>query len=238
MRKLTLILAAIMVLVATVVTGSELIIDVPADSTATGTVAIIPIQGTTAETLHALTVITWPREGVTCLVGRPLPLDTVETPNPPRIVFHATLPGKYLLAVATTDAEGTLQTAEAVLVVGGDPEPDPPVPPDGKWQVVIVYESNQLDNLPPDQQSIIKSLTFRDRLSKAGHQLFPGGIWDKDAPNSAGTIPELMAPYLRACKDDDLPRLCISPKDGGTIRTFALPKDTDAVMTLLGGAKP
>jgi hypothetical protein len=189
-----------------------------------------------------MAVFHFPTQGTTCVVGRALTPDA-----PPRIIFHATKPGQYMLAVATKDTDGKLVTAKVVLNVGGEPQPDPdptpdpdpnPPPPPGKWQVVIVYESNDLDNLPPGQQSIIKSLEFRERLTKAGHKLVPGGVWDRNAPNRKGTVPKSLAPYLAACKGETLPRLCISPAGGGKIRTFALPANIDAALTLLSGAQP
>jgi len=155
------------------------------------------------------------------------------------LVFASPEPGNYLITLSVA-VDGQSHLTQMVLHngVSPDPDPDPDIDPGGKWQVAIVYETNQLDNLPADQQSIIKSLTFRKRIADAGHRIVPGGVWDKDAPDRTGSTPKLLAPYLAACKNEDLPRLCISPVDGGTIRTFALPANSDAVMAILEGARP
>lgn len=157
------------------------------------------------------------------------------------LVFASPENGDYRITLSVA-LDGKSDLVEIVLRNGTesddeDSDVDPPLLVD-KWQVVIIYESNRLDNMTPDQQSIIKSLAFREQLSEAGHRIIPGGIWDRDTPDSAGGIPEVLAPYNSACGDEALPRICLSPMTGGKIRTFALPASTEAVMTLLEGVKP
>jgi len=223
--------------------SADITIAIPADPVAVGQIIDIGVSGI-APDMH--------REAK---VGHMPDVGTYFRPvkgwnNQLAIVFMARVPGTYKVWVAAplvTEASVKQGYAEAVIIVGGEPEPDPdptpptppdPKPPPGKWRVVIVYESNDLDNLPPGQQSIIKSLTFREQLTKAGHQLVPGGVWDKDAPNRGGGVPKSLLPYLAACKSETLPRLCLSPVTGGMIRTFALPTSIDAALTLLEGAQP
>ncbi len=157
-------------------------------------------------------------------------------------------PGKYRIFLAVVPAEGEPTQADALMtIVEGDvdpdpdpdPTPDPDVDPPGpsQWQVVIVYESNDLDNYPAAQQAIIKSLVFRKRLAEAGHQLLPGGVTDQHVVDRNRRVPERLAPYLNACKGDPLPRICISPIDAGPVQDFDLPADGDAVLALLKGAK-
>ena len=154
-------------------------------------------------------------------------------------------PGEYQILLAVIPEQGEPAKSNAVMsIVEGDvppdpdpdPEPDPPIPPDSKWQVVIVYESNDLDNYPTEQVVIIKSLTLRKQLAEAGHILLPGGIMDRNSVNRNNKVPEALRPFYNACKGDKFPRICISPMDGGPVQDFDLPADGDAVLALLKGA--
>jgi len=114
--------------------------------------------------------------------------------------------------------------------------PDPPLPPDPpvpgeKWQVAIVFERTQLDNLPWSQRTIIGSLVFRERLREAGHRLV--AIVDQDVEGADGKPPKDLAAYLNACKGDPVPRICLAPLKGGPVRDFPLPMTEDEVFALL-----
>jgi len=150
---------------------------------------------------------------------------------------------KIVLSVSNSDLSNI-----AVLVVqngtdpGPEPDPDPdpvdPVdpPPGTKWAVSIIYEKDDLDELPKDQHAIIKSLTFRERLKTTGHRLVIGGITDQHVTNGDGDMPKQLAPYLETAKGKELPALCISPVEGGgTVKYYPLPKDQDATLALLNG---
>ena len=130
-----------------------------------------------------------------------------------------------------------------VLNNGTDPNPDvdpidPPLP-NKQWQVVIIYERGELDDYSPQQQSIIKSLTFRKKLIEAGHSLVEGGVTDKDTVDRTGVAPRKLLPYLSACKGTELPRICIASPTGGTVQDFYIPKEAtdESILALLGGAK-
>ncbi len=161
------------------------------------------------------------------------------------LLVQAQQPGTYWIAIGVPRQDGDAGEVDEPnlggpifrLVVGGgdDDDPDDPPLPGKKWQVVIVHESDRLDNLPPDQQSLIKGLAFRERLKAAGHTIPVGGVIDIGAPNPQGGVPEAQAAFLSACKGKTLPRLCLGPLEGGTIRTFPLPENEPAVFALLGG---
>lgn len=112
--------------------GDTLEIKAP-DSVAVGEMVVIPIEGAAPEWLHEMEVFHFPTDGAMCLKGRALDPDA-----PPRIIFHATKPGQYQLAVATKDADGKLVTAKVVVNVGGEPDPDPdPDPPQSPLSVKV-----------------------------------------------------------------------------------------------------
>ncbi len=162
-----------------------------------------------------------------------------------RLVFASPEPGKYKISLSVA-IDGQSDLVEWILGNGKepgpdpdpDPGPDPPLPPDNKWQIVIVYESSTLGKLSPEQQSVIKSLTFRKRLAKAGHLILPGGIFDKDGIDRNNQVPKGLAPFVAAVRDTKLPVLCIAPVASGPVKVFPLPADEDAVIELLGGEKP
>jgi len=106
-----------------------------------------------------------------------------------------------------------------------------------RWQVVIVHERSSLDNLPRSQQVMLSGLGFRELLKKAGHHLVAGGIVDKDIKDKDRNVPPALVPYLYAAAGKALPRLCISPVEGGKVREFPLPADAAAVLNLLGKEK-
>ncbi len=162
-----------------------------------------------------------------------------------RLVFASPELGKYKISLSVAIG-GQSDLVEWILHNGKKPDPDdddpddedPPLPPDNKWQIVIVYESSTLGKLSPEQQSIIKSLTFRQRLAAAGHIILEGGIFDKDGINRDGKTPERIAPFYAAVRNTKLPVLCIAPVASGPVKVFPLPADEDAVLKLLGGEKP
>lgn len=125
-----------------------------------------------------------------------------------------------------------------LLVLAGCPEPVPPPPPPPPppvkhWQVVIVYETNDLDNYSRGQQVLIGSLVFRENLAAAGHVLVAGGVVDQDVEDEAGNVPQGLAPYLQPAKGKQLPRLCIAAEVGAEVLDFLLPETEAAVFDLL-----
>jgi hypothetical protein len=121
-------------------------------------------------------------------------------------------------------AEGLqTETAQRILVVSDLP------PPDTKWQVMIVTETSQLDNLPKGQQALISGLVFRDALKAKGHKWLPSP--DQDALKVA---PERWKPWIEAAEGKPRPTLLLAPVTGGDIRAFPLPADEAAMWKMLG----
>ena len=144
-------------------------------------------------------------------------------------------PGKYTIMLVVLLEEGGLDQGHATITIGEEePGPDPPTPGQ-KWQVVIVHESHDLDNLPRGQQVLLASLKFRERLKAVGHRLI--AIVDKDTLDAHSRVPEELAAYLSAASGRPLPQICISPMTGGKVRCFPLPADGDAVLKLLEDPK-
>ncbi len=202
---------------------------------------------------HNLVVVTTDVEGVaySWFVRGPRGLEQRKPSGSDKaeIVFTGP-PGRYSIDLTVwTDSGEPSEASGYVTIVKGDvppdPDPDPdPGPPDPplpppnqKWQIVIVYESNDLDNYSANQVAIIKGLAFRKRLAEAGHKLVPGGITDQHVLDRNRRPPASLAPFLDACKGDKLPRICISPRDTrGVVQDFPLPADADAVLAFLKGA--
>jgi len=173
--------------------------------------------------------------------------------GPPHMVdgsalFWTVIPGTYTVnAIAVDWAAKRLTPLMAVVQVVGseptpppDPDPNPPgpdpqPPPNQKWQVVIVFESADLDNYPRTQQVMLGSLTFRAALKDKGHKLVAGGIVDKDIKDAAGKTPEALKPFLGAAGGKTLPQLCIAPVDGGEVKAVPLPLTEAAVFDVLEG---
>ena len=155
-------------------------------------------------------------------------------------IFSSLNQGRFAIILAVAESN---QPALCVheIAVGNDPGPNPPdppdppdpPPPDQKWQVVIVYEMNDLDNLPGSQQAIISGLVFRKALADAGHALVPGGIVDQHIKDKDGKVPTPLVAYLEACEGDPLPRICIAPFSGGDVRDYPLPITEAGVLELL-----
>ena len=164
------------------------------------------------------------------------------------LAFASPDPGVYKIVLSV--AKDNKSTIAVLVLVNGkyippDPDVDPDIdpdidPPNNKWQIAIIYERGELDNYTPEQQSIIKSLTFRKSLTDAGHIIVPGGIVDQHVKGRDGKVPKSLAPYLAACGDDKLPRICISSKTVEEVpRSFYIPVDADdeSILELLKGAE-
>jgi len=163
-----------------------------------------------------------------------------------RLAFASPVPGIYRITLAVA-ADNRAAIAQVILHNGTPPDPDDedpddedpvdPPKPDAKWQVVIVYESNDLDNMPAGQVAVIKGLAFREKLAAAGHTILHGGITDQHVTNAEGETPAALSPFLAACKGKPLPRICVSPIAGGPVQTFALPANEADTLALLQGVK-
>ena len=98
--------------------------------------------------------------------------------------------------------------------------------------MMFIFESNDLDNLPPGQREILAGLTFRKTLADKGHLI--RGFFDKDS--AAGALAE-VAPFFAAVDGKSLPRIALSPYEGGKIETFPLPADPAGLWKLLADPK-
>jgi len=176
------------------------------------------------------------------LPGSPISLDTRYIVSGSAL-FWAPSPGNYhvtAVCVAGDSWENAqfIPLSKTVLVKGVEPPPDPPQPdppdppnPGGKYQVSIFYETFQFDNMPRSQQVMLHSMEFRKQLKAAGHTLL--GIYDIHILDGAGAIPPRLAPFVQAASGDSLPRICLAPKGGGTVKDFALPADSAATFELI-----
>ena len=148
-------------------------------------------------------------------------------------------PGKYQISaiIVKIDFEQkswTIQKASKEVVIAGPnpplpPDPDPQPEPGAKYQVALLIESGDLDNLPRAQQAILASLKLRDELARRGHHLV--GILERDQAKDA---PPGLAPFYEAASGKPLPRIEIAPVAGGTITDYPLPADEASLWKILG----
>ena len=172
------------------------------------------------------------------------------TTGPPHIIpghalFWADKPGRYTVAATAVTVDWDARKFQLiplkhVVVVEGEngPDPPPPPPPVGSYGIAIFYQSDRLEEvgyLTVEQRDILSSLTFRDRLRDAGHQLWR---FDIDATGPDG-VPPSWKPWLDAAKGCQLPCVVVSRKrDDGMYEEYTvkpLPKTKQEFWNLIGG---
>lgn len=110
-----------------------------------------------------------------------------------------------------------------------DPDPDPDPDPNRKWQIMLFYESDDLDNLPVAQRELIAGRKFRQQLEARGHHF--AGAYDVDAITR--TSGELTT-WWAAIQGDPMPRVALAPRAGGDVQDYPLPASVDEFYKLLG----
>jgi len=116
------------------------------------------------------------------------------------------------------------------VLVGEDPVPPPP-PPNSKYEIVVFYEGDKLDNYSQDQRSLLTSRVLRQKLENEGHDFLQ--IVEARAIT---TTPEgSLADFIKSVVGDSLPRLAIRPVSGGPVQDFPLPENDEGLMKILNG---
>ena len=173
----------------------------------------------------------------------------------PVIRFTPPAAGEYRLLIDWN--YGQDQLAEALFTAGPPVPPlppDPPIPPDpptpdpgAKFQVMLIHEANDLDNLPQGQVDVLSGRVFRAKLAAAGHT-FLGSYHvgslvttrtrciDGECETTTTPIPG-MAVWFESVRGDPLPRICLAPLAGGEVRDFPLPADSAATIKFLEAPK-
>jgi len=126
---------------------------------------------------------------------------------------------------------------ERTFTVGPEvpvPPPFPPVPPvppvpGGPYQILLLYDQDQLDNLPSNQRDLLTSLVYRQKLTTAGHRVL--GVFAAQTIN-LGSASKFKA-FFDAVKDDPLPRIAITKLGGGKVADFPLPANMADLEKLL-----
>lgn len=181
--------------------------------------------------------------GWTLATAKFLPVpDGIHVWAPPG-VHEISYRGVWIKTVPVTLPDGTVvqvlqgfgfldETATFKVTGGGpDPGPDPPDPPTpgGKYQLVFWYTEQQLDNLPQGQRDILTSLVFRDWLRSQGHVL----VEVLDPANFGAVVPDKWKPWVNSILNQPLPRISLSPVEGGQVTSYQLPADMEACKKLL-----
>jgi hypothetical protein len=132
----------------------------------------------------------------------------------------------------------------AVTVIGDAPAPDPnpepdpnpqpnPEPNPTQWQCMIFYESDNLDNMQPEQLELISGRVFRRELQQRGH-VFVGAVdVDSFCDGVTCSVPPDITPWWAAAESLTPPVLAIAPLDGGDIKAMPLPRDARSFYTAL-----
>lgn len=201
----------------------------PTEPIAAGEYTQLTVSGVTAAALPTAKLVLWPREKTQLIAAQ-------TWTGEPLILFQSKQAGKYLIALSIPK-DGKIDYGEIVVTVGGEvplpPSPDPPGPqPGAKFQLLFLFQSDKLDNLPAGQREILASLKFRKELEAKGHLV--RGFFGVDSGKDA---PEDLAPFFAAAEGKELPRVAVSPHAGGKIETFSLPADPAGLWKLLKDPK-
>ena len=144
--------------------------------------------------------------------------------------------GEY--AVVFFGSDSSEPVVQKVVLGGGVPDPFPPGPkppepkppvPGGPYQILLLYDTEQLDNLPPEQRDLLTSLVYRQKLVAAGHRVL--GVFAAQTINPANA--SKFKVFFDAVKDDPLPRIAIARLEGGKVADFALPANMADLEKLL-----
>ena len=128
---------------------------------------------------------------------------------------------------------GFLDETATFTVKGGGPDPGPdppdPPPPGGKWQMMLFYEADRLDNYPEAQRQLLTSRIVRESLEQQGHRFRQ--VVESSA--LSGSVSAEFKTWFDAVRGKPLPRIAIAPVEGGAVREFALPTSLTALRQLL-----
>jgi len=226
MRKL--ILAVALLLPASMI-GAGVTIDGP-DSLEVKEADLFYVEGLTIEEFKQCAAYVRPEENK----PQVLVLQTVN--NLPVLYIKGRSAGTFDVILDVNLPDRYELVFHGLTIGGGDEDDENPPSPGQTWEIVIVHETNDRDNLPRAQQVMLGSLAFRDRLTEAGHKLI--GIVDQHTTGADDRAPAEVVDFLVVCAGDPLPRICLRPTGGGEVKDFPLPATEEAVFELLdkGGA--
>lgn len=123
-------------------------------------------------------------------------------------------------------------SAKVTIKGGGvDPDPDPPPdPPSGKYQIVLFWTADQLDEMTQGQREVLNSLDFRDWIAQQGH-VFLDSV---DPAAYGGNAPKDRVVFVTAIKGDPLPRIAVADAiAGGPVFDAILPDGIEAAKAWL-----
>lgn len=131
---------------------------------------------------------------------------------------------------------GLYDESATIVVANGGPSPDPPGPdppgPEQKWQLMMFYDQDKLDDLPQAQRNLLTSLTFRKELVSRGHvllEILESAVFAK--PQSE--VPEHYRKLVDFARNQPLPFVVMAPKEGGATYGQRLPSTAEGFWSLL-----
>lgn len=120
----------------------------------------------------------------------------------------------------------------AVAILVKDPAPPKPKPeptPSGKYDVVVFYSSDQLRDMPKEQNAVLNSDKLREAMKAEGHtflQAFEDDVFTEG-------IDVKFKPFVEAVKGQATPLVVVRDKETGEIKFKPLPASPDAMLALL-----
>lgn len=173
-------------------------------------------------------------------------LDLIPSESGRWVIVSAMKPGAYPVFAYTALGGKPTEAVRCLVIVGVPPEPGPTPPepgpgpkpdpapiPDAGFRVLMIYETAEVQSLPPAQSSVLFSKQVRDYLDKKCATGRDGKtkewrIWDKDI-DTAGESKAWQAAMSR--KRDAVPWIVIS--NGSTGYEGPLPANVADALSLL-----
>ena len=141
--------------------------------------------------------------------------------------------------------------------------PLPPPNSEVKWQVKLFTDKDKEDNWPTEQVAVLNGLKFREELTARGDRFLGSynispkvqATWplksskacvrDRYGNQTCYVVPVPSPPadsgigdaWWDAIRGDPLPRIAVSPIDGGLVQDFNLPANLNDTLKLLGSLK-
>jgi hypothetical protein len=194
----------------------------PTGAVAPGQLLTVEVDGLTLDQAKKSTTFFYPRNGVTFS-----PACTWD--GKPMLFFSAATEGQYVVAICSSNPDGSIAKVESEIRVGANPPLPPPGPSpvvaDQKLWIVIVENTLARDPNREAAETILQQ--FANQKQDGRYRRL-----DHNAKDQAGAVPTGIAPYLSRAADGD--KLFVVGDDGKILFEGPIPGTPDAAKTLVG----